>query len=126
VNSTLTSKTSRLGLRGEEAAAHYLEKQGLKVVGKHFQTRWGEIDLVCREHDAWVFVEVKTRTRASEPGALEAMTSAKQKRLVMAALSYLKKHGLKGQGLRFDVVAIEAGRIQWIPGAFEPAQQYTY
>jgi putative endonuclease len=115
-----------LGTQGENAAALYLSQRQLKVVDRHFQTRWGEIDLVCRDHDTWVFVEVKTRTRAAQPSAADAMTPAKQKRLVNAALSYLKKHGLKDQNVRFDVMIIEANRVEWIPDAFQPVQYFTY
>jgi putative endonuclease len=124
----MTIKTTKelLGSLGESVAAQYLSQKRLKVVDQHFQTRWGEIDLVCQDRDTWVFVEVKTRTRATQPSALDALTPAKQKRLVHAALSYLKKHGVKNQNVRFDVVTIEADRVEWIPDAFQPVQHFTY
>ncbi|MFA5974552.1 MAG: YraN family protein [Elusimicrobiota bacterium] len=116
---------SSLGAQGESEAARYLEKNGLRVISRHFQTRWGEIDLICRDQDLLVFVEVKTRTLASHPSAAEAITPAKQKRFLNAALSYIKKHRLEGCALRFDVVLIEAGRVEWIPSAFEAPNYYT-
>lgn len=94
-------------------------------MGRHFQTRWGEIDLICRAKDTWVFVEVKTRSRSYQPSAADAITPTKQKKLVNAALSFIKKNRLEGHDFRFDVVLIEGGCIEWIPGAFEPNFPYT-
>jgi putative endonuclease len=115
-----------LGSEGEEIASRYLQAHGLKVVHRRYHTRWGEIDLVCRDRDAWVFVEVKSRAHASAISPLDALTAAKQKKIVGAALSYLKRHGIKDQSVRFDVVMLEAGTLTWVPGAFEPALSYTY
>ncbi|OGR89972.1 MAG: YraN family protein [Elusimicrobia bacterium RIFCSPLOWO2_01_FULL_59_12] len=114
------------GAEGEDAAARYLEQKGLKVVQRHYQTRWGEIDLVCRDRDTWVFVEVKTRTRTSAPSAAEALTPAKQKKIIGAALSYMKKHRLKDEAMRFDLVTLEGGFLEWFAGAFEASGPYTY
>jgi putative endonuclease len=116
----------RLGAEGEEIAAAYLGRQGLSVIDRHFQTRWGEIDLICRDQDTWVFVEVKARTRASRPSAAEAITPSKQKKIVGAALSYLKMRRVREQNVRFDVVLVEEDIVEWIPGAFEPRIAYTY
>jgi putative endonuclease len=120
------NSTRQLGERGEKRAAEYLQGQGLRIVEKHFQTRWGEIDLICRHKKDWVFVEVKTRSRAAQPSALDAITPAKCKRLVNAALMYMKKRRLEGENMRFDVVSLEADAIEWIPGAFEASSDYTF
>jgi putative endonuclease len=120
------TEASARGAEGEEAAARYLAGQRLKVLHRHYQTRWGEVDLICRDKETWVFVEVKTRARPGPISALDAMTPAKQKRLVNVALSFMKKQGLKGENIRFDVITIEAGRLEWYPSAFEPAFPYTY
>jgi len=114
------------GIDGEAAAARYLEGQRLKVLHQHYQTRWGEIDLICRDRDTWVFVEVKARARASRPSAVEVVTLSKQKKIVGAALSFMKQHRLKDQAMRFDVVAIEGEHLEWLPGAFEPVIPYTF
>lgn len=115
-----------LGKRGEEEASQYLQNQGLPIEDRHFQTRWGEIDLICRDKDTWVFVEVKTRTDIHSPSAADAITPSKQDKLVRAALSYLKKRSLNEENVRFDVVLIEAGSIEWIRNAFEPSSRYTF
>jgi len=122
----MTNAIQDLGRHGEEQAAVYLQNQGLRVVEKHVQTRWGEIDLICEDKGDWVFVEVKTRTRATQPSALDAITPAKRKRLINAALMYMKKHRLEGENMRFDVVSIEADHIEWIPGAYEGSSRYTF
>src|SRR5438477_2451633 len=96
------TKNSLLGLQGEDAAAKYLEERRIKVLDRHYQTRWGEIDLICRDRETWVFVEVKTRTRVSQPSAADVLTVTKQKKMIGAALSYMKKNRLIGQNVRFD------------------------
>ncbi|HVO33695.1 MAG TPA: YraN family protein [Elusimicrobiota bacterium] len=111
--------TESLGRQGEDWAAAYLRRRGIDVVESHFQTRWGEIDLIGRQGDTWIFVEVKTRTRQALPSAADAITPAKQKKLVNAALSYMKKNRLEGENMRFDALLIEAGRVEWIAGAFD-------
>jgi putative endonuclease len=120
------SSRSVVGLLGEDQAAAFLKQQGLRLVSRHFQTRYGEIDLICRDKETWVFVEVKTRTRDTQPSALDAVTRRKQKKMLGAALSYMKKHRLTGENMRFDVVAIVAGNVQWIRNAFEAPSFYTF
>ncbi len=113
-----------LGDKGERAAARFLRRQGLRIMTRGYRTRWGEIDLVARQRDTLVFVEVKTR-RWGEPA--EAVTAAKQKRLARAAARFLRQFRLEHLGVscRFDVVAIiwpeEGGapQIQHLVGAFE-------
>ena len=99
-----------------------MRRQGFRILLRGYRTRWGEIDLIARDGDILVFVEVKTR-RQGEPA--EAVTAEKQRRLTLAALRLLKEHGLLEQRCRFDVVAIvwpEDGRapaIEHIRNAFE-------
>jgi len=110
------------GDRGERAAARYLRRAGLRIVTRGYHTLWGEIDLVARDGEFVVFVEVKTR-RTGVPA--EAVTLEKQRRLTMAALHFLRRHDLLEQRCRFDVVAIvwADGRrppeIEHIRDAFE-------
>lgn len=92
-----------LGDRGEREAARFLKKRGLRVLARGYRTARGEIDLIARERDTLVFVEVKTR-RTGVPA--EAVTSEKQRRLTLAALHFLKRHHLLECRSRFDVVAI--------------------
>jgi putative endonuclease len=115
-----------LGAWGEEQAARFLQEKGLRIIERGFLTRWGEIDLIARDKDTVVFVEVKSRTRASQPSAADAISPAKQKKLIKAALIYMKKHRLENAALRFDVVLIEGSAIEWLRDAFEGSLGYTY
>jgi putative endonuclease len=92
-----------LGERGERAAARYLRTRGMRVLYRRYNTFWGEIDLIARDGDTLVFIEVKTR-RQGVPA--EAVTPEKERRLTMAALHFLRFHGLLETRSRFDIVAI--------------------
>ncbi len=117
--------TLALGLWGEREAARYLKARGLAVLEHHYRQKWGEIDLVCKDRDTWVFVEVKTRSKLYEPGALGAIGQAKRQKLARTAMSYMKSQRIEGQAMRFDVVVIEDGEMEWIQNAFELPSRYT-
>ena len=104
MNSTLRAFWNRLlGDRGEREAARFLKARGMRVMVRGYRTAQGEIDLICRDGDTLVFVEVKSRAQG-QPA--EAVTLEKQRRLTLAALHFQKRHGLLEQRCRFDVVAI--------------------
>lgn len=115
----------RLGLWGEELAARYLSARGLRVIDRQYRQKWGELDLICKDRDTWVFVEVKTRSQAYQPKAIEAVNYRKQQRLSRAAMSYILWKRLSGQPMRFDVVVIEGSRVEWFQDAFEISPRYT-
>lgn len=85
----------------------------------------GEVDLIFLDKDLYVFVEVKARESDPEVSALESITSAKQRRVVRASMAYMKRKGLIGEGMRFDVITIEGGHVEWYPNAFDPPNHYT-
>jgi len=114
-----------LGDFGETLAEAYLVEQGFRIVERQFETEFGEIDLVTRHQDAWVFVEVKTREGDQLTSAAEAITAAKQRKLIRSAIVYLNAHRLRHVNVRFDVVLIETGSIEWIPNAFQAPSIYT-
>lgn len=95
--------TRLLGSRGEREAARYLKRQGLRVLARNVRAGGGELDLIAREGQTLVFVEVKTR-RKGDPA--EAVTPAKQAILTRAALAFLRRRRLLEVPCRFDVVAI--------------------
>lgn len=110
------------GTAAEELACHYLEARGLTLVMRNFRCRWGELDLIMRDSEQLVFVEVRSRryTRYGTPA--ESVTRAKQQRLLRAAAFYLQCQPLDPP-CRFDVVAVlqpgGAARIEWIRDAFQ-------
>jgi len=112
------------GRQSEQLAADYLLEQGLTLVGKNFSAKTGEIDLLMREHQVLVFVEVKYRKQAHFGGALAAIPAAKQKKIRQTAEFYLQQAGLNAYNTpcRFDVVTlqgnIERPQITWLKNAF--------
>jgi putative endonuclease len=118
-----------LGDRGEREAARCLRRLGYRILVRGYRTPRGEIDLIARDGDTLVFIEVKTR-RWGEPA--EAVTPDKQRRLTLAALQFLKHHRLFEQRSRFDVVAIvwpdtnRAPAIDHIRHAFEATEHTKF
>jgi putative endonuclease len=108
----------RAGGDAEERAAAYLAGHGLDIVSRNFRTRLGEIDLVAREGDTLVFVEVRMRSAGTFGGALESITPRKQRRIQAAAQQFLGQYRDPPR-CRFDVIALEQGDIRWLRGAFE-------
>lgn len=110
------------GARYEELAAEYLENQGLFILEKNYRCRQGEIDLIARDAEYLVFVEVKYR-RGEEKGiSLEAVDGRKQKRICKAARYYLAcSVGNMDISCRFDVVGIDGKeeKVSWIKNAFD-------
>jgi putative endonuclease len=110
------------GDRGERAASRFVRKTGMRVILRGYRTAYGEIDLVARDGDTLVFIEVKAR-RHGQPA--EAVTPEKQRRLTLAALEFLKRHHLLDQRCRFDVIAIvwpdtrKLPQIEHLQDAFE-------
>lgn len=93
------------GALGEQFAAKYLKKQGYEIVETNFHTRFGEIDIIAQKGDILAFIEVKTRAASMLATPAEAVTPAKQKKLIKATLQYIQTHPSELQP-RFDVVSI--------------------
>ncbi len=106
------------GGSAEEQAARFLEREGLEVIARNYRTRLGEIDLVARDRGTLVFVEVRLRSSARFGGAAASITPAKRRRVELAARLFLSRLDPLPP-CRFDVVALEGGRAQWLKGAFE-------
>ena len=114
-----TSETSKvIGDRGEDRAARFLEKRGITVVTRNFRCRGGEIDLVCRDGKALVFVEVRLRRTAGYGGAGASITASKRRRIILAAQHYLLGHTKPDCDCRFDCVLLDGEEIEWIRDAF--------
>ena len=112
---------------GERLAARHLRRQGYKILARQWRGRMGEVDLIARQGQTIVFVEVKTRR--PDPGSRpeEAVDRNKQRQLTRAGYEWMKRHGREGWSYRFDVVAIvlpESGdpQVKHIIGAFEAVE----
>ena len=117
--------TKAIGDDAESLALAWLQRQGLVLVQRNYRlaggphVRGAEIDLILRERDGTlVFVEVRARADARHGGALASVDARKQQRIVRAAQHYLLRLPVLPP-CRFDVVAVEAGQVQWIQAAFE-------
>lgn len=103
----MTKTRQNLGRRGEELAAALLEGKGMVIVGRNVRTRYGELDLIARDGDTVVFVEVRSRTHTEHGDPLETVSRAKQVRVTRMARWYLAAHRLPADTYcRFDVVGV--------------------
>jgi putative endonuclease len=113
-------------------ACQYLKRSGYKVLLRNFRGRsGGEIDVVCRDRDTLVFVEVKTRRREDFGRPFEAVDREKRKRISRGALGWLRMLDNPDILFRFDVVEViiaEEGkpRVELIKNAFPLSKPYLY
>jgi len=121
----VTDRKQKIGKTGESIAVRYLRKQGYRIVEQNFRSKAGEIDIIAREKQSLVFVEVKTRSSRSFGSPKWAITPKKQKAISMAALYYLKMTNQNDVDARFDVVSIllqgEDTHIELVRNAFDLA-----
>jgi putative endonuclease len=104
----MTSQRQNLGKLGEDLAVTELARRGYAIVARGYRTRFGEIDVVARDADTLVFVEVRRRSGQGCGAAAESVTRDKQRRVVRMAVDYLARHDLYERcAVRFDVVAID-------------------
>ena len=112
----------RSGKQYEELACEHLRRHGLKLLTRNYHCRRGEIDLVMRDKDSLVFVEVRYRRQARYGSASESVNWHKQQRLIAAAEHYLLHEARTQPAARFDVVAISGAgadlELEWIHNAF--------
>ncbi len=123
--SVVLNLRQKFGKSGEDLAARYLKKNGYQVLCRNYRSPFGEIDIIARDADTLVFVEVKSRRTASYGHPKYAITYAKQEKISKTALYYLKINGQSNSKARFDVVTITAANqktsVEIIKNAFELA-----
>jgi len=116
--------TQTSGKQAEDLACQHLQQQGLRLLERNYTTRFGEIDLVMRDKDTTVFVEVRYRKHNNLVDPLSSIDLRKQQKLIRTARAYLQQQRDLGLSpARFDVIAITTQdaqhQIQWIKNAFE-------
>ena len=120
------------GAHGEKLACRYLKRSGFKILLRNFRGRsGGEIDIVCRDNDTLVFVEVKTRAHEDFGRPVEAVDREKQKRISRGALAWLRMLDNPDILFRFDVVEVIIAddakpRLELIRNAFPLSKPYLY
>ncbi len=112
--------TTSVGRRGEETAKRALEQKGYVPLAQNFRDGPREIDLVMKDGETIVFVEVKARSSIAYGTPGEFVTKSKQRQLTLAAQRYLMQNGLLDCPARFDVVEIylQDKKLRHIPNAF--------
>lgn len=119
------------GVLGERAAKKHLKRQGLKFLTANFRSGRGEVDLVFRDSDCLVFVEVKTRSSEEWVRPAAAVNKERRQRLTRAALDYLRLLKNPQVKLRFDIVEVllDAGavrEVRHLPNTFQMEKPYRY
>jgi len=111
--------THAAGNRGETLACAYLQKCGAQIIARNVRLGRGEIDIIAREGDVILFIEVKSRSSLRFGTPAEAVHLQKQQRIIDAASRYMARHGLCDSPVRFDVIEHLNGKIRHIKGAFD-------
>ncbi len=109
-----------LGSEKEKLAAAYLTQKGYDIIETNYRTRYEEIDIIAKDKNTIVFVEVKYRKNESFGNPLESITLNKQKRISMGAAIYLsnKNKSIEKTSIRFDAIGITGEKITHIKDAF--------
>ena len=123
----MLNQRQKFGEKGESIAARYLKKAGYKILEKNYRSQLGEIDIIAKDGETIVFVEVKSRRSVQFGSPKWAVTPQKQRKISMVALQYLKAKAKNNAKARFDVVTIIATKekqtIELIKNAFELAYE---
>ena len=108
------------GSPAEDRALQFLQDQGLKLLARNWRCKLGELDLVMQDGETVAVVEVRSRSRADYGAAIETVDHRKQARLVRATKLWLaRRPELAEQPLRFDIVTLNAGELEWRREAFD-------
>ncbi len=103
----MTSARAGLGRRGEALAAERLAADGYEIVARNWHCAGGELDIIARNPDGWVFVEVRTRRGRRFGTPEESVTVTKRRHLAEAAQSFLAERDALGDPWRVDLAAVE-------------------
>lgn len=120
----MTGPTQQRGAWAESRALDYLKQQGLRLIKKNFNCRFGEIDLILCDGDTLVFAEVRYRGEEPRVSAVESVDARKQRRIIRSAEYYLQRHPNHAwRFCRFDVLGLTGNqnnqRFEWIKDAFQ-------
>jgi putative endonuclease len=121
----VTRDRLELGKKGENLALKTIRNMGYQDIVQNYRCRLGEIDLIARDGDTLVFLEIKTRRTGSTADAKEAVNARKRRQISKVALNYMKTNNCENTRARFDVVAISlvgsSPKIEVIKNAFDLA-----
>lgn len=109
----------RAGIEGESVAEEYLKNIGYKILDRNFSTKVGEIDIIARDGNTLVFIEVKARDNVAFGRPVESITAAKVRSITRAAQWYLIAKHKQNCLCRFDAIEVLRGQVNHIKNAFE-------
>ena len=112
------TEAQTVGGEAEEHAARFLTRHGLAILGRNYRTKLGEIDLIARDGETLVFVEVRLRSSERFGGAASSITAGKRRRIEAAARRYLSRLPAEPP-CRFDVITLGGPEPMWLRGAFD-------
>lgn len=122
----MTQERLQFGREGESAALKFLKKKGYRILEKNFRSKVGEIDIIAEQDGMIVFVEVKARKNHEFGHPFNAITPAKQKKIIDTAQSFIVRKRISGKPMRFDVVALtsdpespDSWEIELLENAFQ-------
>ena len=98
--------TKEFGIFGEEHAALYLKDLGYRILSRNYRSRYGEIDIIAKQEETIVFIEVKARRSYFYGEPKDSIHIRKQKKLIQTAMIFLQEHEWEEQACRFDVIEI--------------------
>jgi len=108
-----------LGNKAEERACAFLQARGLIFIMQNYRIKCGEIDLIMRDNNDIVFIEVRSRTKDNYGSAIDSINKNKQRKILKTALFFLQqKNWLNKMNCRFDVIAVNPNHVEWIQDAF--------
>ena len=120
----MTKQRKKLGSEAEEIAAQYLEFHGFKILERNHINKIGEIDLIAKDGDIFVIIEVKSKTGVGRGSPEEMVDQRKQRKLIRTSQAYFMLNEIEDPNWRIDVVAIEYDnfggyKINWLKSAVE-------
>ncbi len=108
-----------IGFLNEKKAQQIIQEKGYEILDTNFSCPYGEIDIICRDGDCIVFIEVRSKKNPNFGLPEETVTPVKQKKIVKTAQYYLSINNVDFEQVRFDVVSILGNKIKHIKSAFE-------
>lgn len=105
----MPTRRIQLGQRGEAMARRFLQKRGYSILESNYRCPYGEIDIVARDRDQTVFVEVRTRLSTAYGTPEESLTPTKQRHMLATSQEYLQRHEMGEADCRIDLVSIRLG-----------------
>ena len=110
--------TKNIGNKGENIATEYLIKNGYKIIARNVYIGDGELDIIAKDKNVLVFVEVKMRNSISYGNPLESITESKIKSIIRSAKMYIASYKMYNVAVRFDVIGVDGEKIEHIKDAF--------